>query len=60
MYFTAPVWNGRPYCRPIEPHCKRTLPDCLAEVRKIPERSVFRSEDHRMVVCGYTRARSED
>jgi hypothetical protein len=56
MYFTTPVWNGRPFCRPIDTHCQRTLADCLREVRRYPERSVFRSTDEVLVVCGYSRA----
>ena len=55
MYFTAPEWNGRPYARPIPSHCQRTLADCLAEVRRIPERSVFRAADNRRVVNGHSR-----
>lgn len=56
MYYTAPVWNGRPFCRPIDGHCQRTLADCLREVRRNPERSVFRSAGNARVVCGYRRS----
>jgi len=56
MYFTAPVWNGRPFLRPIDTHCQRSLAACLFEVRRYPERSVFRSTDDTMVVSGYARA----
>ena len=55
MYFTAPEWNGRPYARPIFAQCQRTLAACLAEIRKIPERSVFRTVDNQRVVNGHSR-----